>query len=130
IQYGYLGVQIQPVTPDVASAVGLGQPSGALVSEVTDGSPAAKAGIETGDVVTSFAGQQIKDPKDLSRAVADVSPGETETLGVWRKGQNVKISVAVGRNGDDVQTASVGGGPEAPSTQQGLRAPAIGLGLM
>ncbi|AZO64912.1 DegQ family serine endoprotease [Mesorhizobium sp. M6A.T.Cr.TU.016.01.1.1] len=130
IQYGYLGVQIQPVTPDVASAVGLGQSSGALVSEVSDGSPAAKAGIETGDVVTSFAGQQIKDPKDLSRAVADVSPGETETLGVWRKGQNVKISVDVGRNGDDVETASAGGGPETPSAQQGLRAPAIGLGLM
>ncbi|TIO09058.1 DegQ family serine endoprotease [Mesorhizobium sp.] len=130
IQYGYLGVQIQPVTPDVASAVGLDQPSGALVSEVTDGSPAAEAGIETGDVVTSFAGQQIKDPKDLSRAVADVSPGATKTLDVWRKGKNVEVSVAVGRNGDDVQTASGSGDREAPSAQQGLRAPAIGLGLM
>ncbi|TIX54134.1 MAG: PDZ domain-containing protein, partial [Mesorhizobium sp.] len=97
---------------------------------VTDGSPAAKAGIETGDVVTSFAGQQIKDPKDLSRAVADVSPGATETLDAWRKGKNLEISVDVGRNGDDVQTASVGGGPEAPSAQPGLRSPAIGLGLM
>ncbi|RVA33167.1 Do family serine endopeptidase, partial [Mesorhizobium sp. M7A.F.Ca.CA.004.10.1.1] len=72
IQYGYLGVQIQEVTPDVASAIGLDHSGGALVSEVNDGSPAAKAGVETGDVITSFAGQDVKDPKDLSRAVADV----------------------------------------------------------
>ncbi|TIO63970.1 MAG: trypsin-like serine protease, partial [Mesorhizobium sp.] len=83
IEYGYLGVQIQPVTQDVASAIGLDHPGGALVAAVTDGSPAAKAGIETGDVITGFAGQEIKDPKDLSRAVADVSPGSKETLSVW-----------------------------------------------
>ncbi|TIX77643.1 MAG: PDZ domain-containing protein, partial [Mesorhizobium sp.] len=59
-----------------------------------------------------------------------VSPGATETLDAWRKGKNLEISVDVGRNGDDVQTASVGGGPEAPSGQPGLRSPAIGLGLM
>ncbi|MCV3206255.1 DegQ family serine endoprotease [Mesorhizobium sp. YC-39] len=129
IQYGYLGVQIQPVTPDVASAVGLDHPSGALVSEVTEGSPAAQAGIETGDVITSFASHEIKDPKDLSRAVADVSPGAREELNVWRKGKTMEISVDVGRNGDDVKTASAGGDDGAPSTQ-GLRAPAIGLGLM
>lgn len=129
IQYGYLGVQIQPVTPDVASAVGLDHPSGALVSEVTEGSPAARAGIETGDVITSFASQEIKDPKDLSRAVADVSPGAREELNVWRKGKTMQISVDVGRNGDDVKTASANGDGGTPSTQ-GLRAPAIGLGLM
>ncbi|RVB02148.1 PDZ domain-containing protein, partial [Mesorhizobium sp. M7A.F.Ca.CA.004.05.1.1] len=60
IQYGYLGVQIQEVTPDVASAIGLDHSGGALVSEVNDGSPAAKAGVETGDVITSFAGQDVK----------------------------------------------------------------------
>lgn len=129
IQYGYLGVQIQPVTPDVASAVGLDHPSGALVSEVTEGSPAARAGIETGDIITSFASHEIKDPKDLSRAVADVSPGAREALDVWRKGKTMEISVDVGRNGDDVKTASAGSDDGAPSAQ-GLRAPAIGLGLM
>lgn len=128
IQYGYLGVQIQPVTPDVASAVGLDHPSGALVSEVTDGSPAASAGIETGDIITSFASHEIKDPKDLSRAVADVSPGARETLDVWRKGKTMEISVDVGRNGDDVKMASTSGDGGRPSAQ-GLRAPAIGLGL-
>lgn len=129
IQYGYLGVQIQPVTPDVAGAVGLDHPGGALVSEVTEGSPAAKAGIKTGDVITSFAGETIKDPKDLSRAVADVSPGAKETLEVWRGGKSVQISADVGRNNDDVKTASTEGDNQKPSAGQALRVPSLGLGL-
>ncbi|RRI04396.1 DegQ family serine endoprotease [Mesorhizobium tamadayense] len=128
IEYGYLGVQIQPVTPDVASAIGLDHPGGALVAAVTEGSPAAKAGIETGDVITGFAGQEIKDPKDLSRAVADVSPGAKETLKVWRKGKTIEISADVGRNNEDGQTASNGEGGK-PSAGQGLGAPSLGLGL-
>jgi len=130
IQYGYLGVEIQPVTADVASAVGLDHPGGALVSQVNDGSPAAKAGVETGDVITSFAGQDVKDPKDLSRAVADVAPGARETLDVWRKGKAMNIPVDVGRNGDDVKTASLNDDSSAPSAEQGSSIPAIGLGLM
>ncbi|RVC70702.1 DegQ family serine endoprotease [Mesorhizobium sp. M00.F.Ca.ET.038.03.1.1] len=129
IEYGYLGVQIQPVTPDVASAIGLEHPGGALVSQVTDGSPAAKAGIKTGDVITGFGGQEIKDPKDLSRAVADVSPGVKETLDVWRKGKAMQISADVGRNAEDQKTASSGNEGSSPSAEQGLRVPSLGLGL-
>ncbi|RWG63235.1 MAG: DegQ family serine endoprotease [Mesorhizobium sp.] len=128
IEYGYLGVQIQPVTQDVASAIGLDHPGGALVAAVTDGSPAAKAGIETGDVITGFAGQEIKDPKDLSRAVADVSPGSKETLSVWRNGKAMQISADVGRNAEDQKTASNDEGGK-PSAEQGLRVPSLGLGL-
>ncbi|MEW6633724.1 MAG: DegQ family serine endoprotease [Pseudomonadota bacterium] len=128
IEYGYLGVQIQPVTEDVASAIGLDHPGGALVSSVTDGSPAARAGIEIGDVITGFGGQEIKDPKDLSRAVADVSPGVKETLDVWRKGKAIQISADVGRNADDVKTASNGDSTK-PSAEQSLRVPSLGLGL-
>ncbi|TGP24119.1 MULTISPECIES: DegQ family serine endoprotease [unclassified Mesorhizobium] len=128
IEYGYLGVQIQPVTQDVASAIGLDHPGGALVAQVTDGSPAAKAGIETGDVITGFAGQEIKDPKDLSRAVADVSPGNKETLDVWRNGKAMQISADVGRNTDDQKTASNDEGGK-PSAGEGLRVPSLGLGL-
>ncbi|MER8372564.1 DegQ family serine endoprotease [Mesorhizobium sp. M1406] len=128
IQYGYLGVEIQPVTADVASAIGLDHPAGALVSRVNDGSPAARAGVEAGDVITSFAGQDVKDPKDLSRAVADVTPGARETLNIWRNGKAVDISVDIGRNTDDVKTASLDDGSGAPGVGQG--SPAIGLGLM
>jgi serine protease Do len=127
IEYGYLGVQIQPVTQDVASAIGLDHAGGALVSAVTPGSPAAKAGIETGDVITGFAGEQVKDPKDLSRAVADVSPGVKETLDVWRKGKMMQISADVGRNADDQKTAS--NGNEGGSPSAGQRVPSLGLGL-
>lgn len=127
IEYGYLGVQIQPVTQDVASAIGLDHAGGALVSAVTPGSPAAKAGIETGDVITGFAGEQVKDPKDLSRAVADVSPGVKETLDVWRKGKAMQISADVGRNADDQKTASTGNEGGSPSA--GQRVPSLGLGL-
>ncbi|MBZ9735431.1 MULTISPECIES: DegQ family serine endoprotease [unclassified Mesorhizobium] len=126
IEYGYLGVQIQPVTPDVAGAIGLDHPAGALVSSVTPGSPAAKAGIEVGDVITGFGGQEIKDPKDLSRAVADVPPGNKETVDIWRKGKAVQVSADVGRNTDEVQTASNGEGGK-PSAGQGV--PSLGLGL-
>jgi serine protease Do len=129
IQYGYIGVQVQPVTPDVASAIGLQHVSGALVSQVNDGSPAARSGVETGDVITSFAGQKVKDSKDLSRAIANASPSSKETLDVWRNGKDVQITVPVG-NGDDLQTASVTKEPGTPFAQQGLRAPAIGLSLM
>jgi len=128
IEYGYLGVQIQPVTQDVASAMGLDHPGGALVAAVTEGSPAAKAGIVTGDVITGFAGQEIKDPKDLSRAVADVSPGARETLDVWRNGKTVQISADVGRNTEEVKTASNNEGGK-PSAGQALRVPSLGLGL-
>jgi len=126
IEYGYLGVQIQAVTQDVASAIGLDHPGGALVSQVTDGSPAAKAGIETGDVITGFGGQDIKDPKDLSRAVADVAPGAKEPVDVWRKGKVMQLSADVGRNTDDVKTASNGQNGK-PSAEQGV--PSLGLGL-
>ncbi|TPI28321.1 DegQ family serine endoprotease [Mesorhizobium sp. B3-2-1] len=128
IEYGYLGVQIQPVTPDVAGAIGLDHPAGALVSSVTQGSPAAKAGIDVGDVITGFGGQQIKDPKDLSRAVADVAPGTKETVNIWRKGKTIQISTDVGRNTENTQTASTGGQGK-PSAGQGLGVPSLGLGL-
>jgi len=128
IQYGYLGVQIQPVTADVASAIGLDQANGALVSEVNKGSPAAMAGVQTGDVITSFAGHEIKDPKDLSRAVADVSPGAKATLDAWRDGKKVEVSVDVGSNADDVKTAALD--DNSDGSAQNLRSPAIGLGLM
>jgi serine protease Do len=130
ISYGYIGVQIQQVTPDVASAIDLGHCSGALVSQVDDGSPAARAGVQIGDVITSFAGQDVKDSKDLSRAVADVLPGSRERLDVWRNGKQVEISVSVGSNGDDLQTVSVTDEPGTTFAQPGLRAPVIGLGLI
>ena len=128
IDHGYLGVQIQPVTGDVADAIGLEHAEGALVAHVSDGSPAAEAGIRTGDVVTAFGGSAIKTPKDLSRMVADVSPGAKEELSVWRDGKNVTIPVTVGGNDTGQKLASAGDSQEK-SGESSLRVPAIGLGL-
>lgn len=103
IEHGLIGIEMQSVTPELANALGLPAPEGALVADVGDGSPAAHAGIQTGDVITGFAGQTIKEPKTLSRAVADLVPGKKEALSVWRDGKTVALSVVIGGNDDSVK---------------------------
>lgn len=127
IEHGFIGVQIQPVTADVASAIGLDKPEGALVANVNDGTPAAKAGIQTGDVITALGGQVVKSPRDLSRMVADLTPGAKEGLTVWRQGQNRNLSITVGGNEPDQQQASADNGDK--SMQGAQRVPTIGIGL-
>jgi len=128
IEHGYIGVQIQPVTADVANAIGLDHPTGALVAHVSDDSPAAAAGLKTGDIVTALGGRDIKDPKDLSRAVADVSPGTKEDLTVWRKGSSVNVPITVGKNSEDQKTASADETP-SPSSGRNSGVPSLGLAL-
>lgn len=122
IDHGYLGVAIQPVTNDVANAIGLSKPEGALVSDVNDDTPAARAGLKSGDVVTAVGDEVVKTPKDLSRLVADLSPGDKETLSVWRDGKAESVKVTIGGNDTGVQQAS--------ATEQGeVKGPSIGVGL-
>jgi serine protease Do len=131
IAYGYLGVQIQPVTPDAANAIGLDHAQGALVASVTQGSPAAKAGLEPGDVITALGGKEVKDPKDLSRKVADLAPGADETLTIWRKGESTRLPVTIGQNKDDQKTASAENDESGnQAEEQGLPIPGIGLSLV
>ncbi|TCL69459.1 DegQ family serine endoprotease [Rhizobium sp. BK251] len=124
IEHGYLGVQIQPVTPEVADAIGLSKANGALVADITKDSPAAKAGLQAGDVVTAVGDETVKTPKDLSRLVADLVPGDKEMLTVWRDGKSVDLNVAIGDN--DTQQAALEGQDE-----QGQKSsqPSIGVGL-
>ncbi|MDE1156667.1 MAG: Do family serine endopeptidase, partial [Neorhizobium sp.] len=98
IKHGFIGIEIQPVTRDVANAIGLQKPEGALVASVGSDSPADKAGIVTGDVVTAFNGNAVKSPRDLSRMVADLTPGDKADLDVWRGGADKKLSITVGNN--------------------------------
>ncbi|KFE36920.1 DegQ family serine endoprotease [Thioclava atlantica] len=93
---GWLGVKIQDVTPDMAEAMGLDKPEGALVSEVPDG-PAKEAGIEAGDVITSFDGGEVKSTRDLVRRVADAPVGEKVRVVVLRDGESKTILVTLGR---------------------------------
>lgn len=125
IDHGYLGVAIQPVTSDVANAVGLAQAEGALVASVNDDTPAARAGIKSGDIVTAVGNETVKTPKDLSRLVADLSPGDQRSVTLWRNGKNVDVSVTIGGNEDSKQAANDSGdGKVQPSNQ-----PSIGVGL-
>ena len=92
----WLGVQIQPVTSEIADSLGMKGHDGALVVEPQDGSPAAKAGILSGDVVTSVNGTTVKDASDLSKMIGGMTPGASAKLTVWRKGEEKNISLTLG----------------------------------
>lgn len=92
---GRIGVQVQELTVDLASGLGLNEPRGALVAAVERGGPADKAGIQPGDVVLALNGQQVENSADLARFVAGTKPGSTVTADVWRKGDTVSLKVKV-----------------------------------
>lgn len=92
---GRIGVQIGQVTKDVAESIGLGKAQGALVTGVETGSPADKAGVEAGDIVTRFDGKQIEKVADLPRLVGNTKPGNKSTVTVFRRGASRDLSVTI-----------------------------------
>lgn len=96
ITRGWLGVQIKPMTEEVAQLLGYPKPTGAVVEDVSEGSPAEKAGIVKGDIILSFAGKDISDLSVLTRAVAEVKPETKETLTVFRGGKEMSLDVKIG----------------------------------
>ncbi|MGL4960502.1 MAG: S1C family serine protease [Inquilinus sp.] len=95
VQRGWLGVQIQALTPELAEAAGLDKAKGALVAEVQKGSPALKAGLHQGDVIVSFDGKPVAESKDLPRLVAETASGTTVPVEVLRDGQSKTLSVDI-----------------------------------
>ncbi len=95
VSRGRIGVQIDQVTKDVAESIGLGKPHGALVRGVESGSPAEKAGVEAGDIITKFEGKTIEKSSDLPRLVGGVKPGTRSSLTVFRRGGAKDLSVVV-----------------------------------
>ena len=93
---GRIGVAIQEVNQSLAESFGLKQPTGALVSSVENGSPADKAGIEAGDVILKVDGKEIKAAMDLSGHIANLKPGATAKVELWRKGAPRTLTVTVG----------------------------------
>ena len=89
-------MQIQPVTADIADSLGLKNAEGALVAEPQADGPAAKAGIQAGDVITAVNGKPVKDARDLARRSARMAPGATVKLGVVRKGAEKTVDVTLG----------------------------------
>jgi len=96
VSRGWLGVQIQPVTKDIAESLGLSEASGALVVEPQAGSPGEKAGIKKGDIVTALNGEPVKDPRDLARRVATMRPGATADVTLWRDGKSQSVKLEIG----------------------------------
>lgn len=95
VSRGRIGVQIDQVTKDVAEAIGLGKPQGALVRSVESGSPADKAGIEAGDIITRFDGKAIDRATDLPRLVGNTKPGTRTSLTVFRRGATRDLTITV-----------------------------------
>ncbi|MBA2964165.1 MULTISPECIES: DegQ family serine endoprotease [Ramlibacter] len=95
VSRGRIGVQIDQVTKDVAESIGLGKPQGALVRSVESGSPADKAGVEAGDIITKFNGQAIDKATDLPRLVGNTKPGTRSTITVFRRGAMRDLGVQI-----------------------------------
>ena len=102
---GRIGVQIGPVSKDVAESIGLNQSNGALVSAVEPGSPAAKAGVEPGDVIVKYDGRSIDKVADLPRLVGNTKPGTKSTITVFRRGQTRDLAITIAEVAPDTTTA-------------------------
>jgi serine protease Do len=124
---GRIGVQIEPITKDVAESLGLDKPQGAVVRMVEPGGPADKAGIEAGDVITRFNGQLVDKAGDLPRLVGASKPGSKGTVQVFRRGAYKDLSVVVVEL-DAPKTAEKSGKDTKP--QAGLSRSALGLELV
>jgi serine protease Do len=121
---GWLGVRIQDVTPEIAEAIGLDRPRGALVTDVPEG-PAQVAGVLSGDVIVTFDGGRVTDTRDLVRRVGNTEVGKEVQLGVFREGDEVELSVVLGRR----EAAEGGAAPTAPSEAEPQVSEMLGLSL-
>ncbi|MEO1492938.1 MAG: DegQ family serine endoprotease [Pseudomonadota bacterium] len=125
---GWLGVRIQTVNDELAEALGMEKAMGALVAEVTPGGPAEAAGIEAGDVVIKFDGQDVEEMRDLPRIVADTAVDKAVRVVVFRKGKTKTVKVTVGLlDEEQIQAAAVR--PNSDDGGTGTDIPAIGMTL-
>ena len=103
---GYLGVAIQDLTPDLAKSFGLKQAKGALVSSIAENSPAERAGLKQGDVITAYQGKPVEDPATLQREVTRTPVGTRAVMKVMRNGREQEITVTVGEQSERARVAS------------------------
>ena len=123
---GRIGVQIDQVSKDVAESIGLGKAQGALVRGVEAASPAEKAGIEAGDIITKFEGKTIDKATDLPRLVGNVKPGTKTTVTVFRRGATRDLSVTIA----EVEAEKPVRKAQAPENKAPVAGPAQVMGLV
>lgn len=121
VERGWLGVQIQSVTDDIAESLGMSSAKGALVVKVLPNTPAEKAGFLPGDVIFEVNGKTVKDAKTLSRMIADTDVGQSTPISVWRHGSKKIITVVLGRMADEETADLTQPGEKSSSDVLGLK---------
>ena len=114
VSRGRIGVQIETVSKEVAESVGLGKAQGAFVRGVETGSPAEKAGVEAGDIITKFDGKTIDKSSDLPRLVGNTKPGSKSSLTVFRRGATKELTVSIAEIEDDKPVKKASGKEDKP----------------
>jgi serine protease Do len=98
---GWLGVSIQPLTADLAKSFGLKEPNGVLISDVVSDSPAAQAGVASGDIIIEFDRKKVDSPQELQKVVAATAPGRAVPLKVWRDKGEKMLEIKIGETPDE-----------------------------
>ena len=119
VQRGYLGIQLHELDPDLARMIGLGEARGALVVDVVEGEPAAKAGLRRWDVISGVSGEAVEDGDALVRKISGLRPGTEVKLGVVRDGRPITIAARLDERGSDDEPAEGKAKPAASPTRKG-----------
>lgn len=127
VSRGRIGVQIESVPKDVAESIGLGKAVGALVRGVETGSPADKAGVEAGDVITRFDGKAVEKVADLPRLVGNTKPGTKSTITVFRRGNARDLAITIAEVDPDDKPAAKSAEPDRAKAKPSAAAQQIGL---
>jgi serine protease Do len=127
VSRGWIGVQIQPVTSDIADSLGLKKAEGALVAEPQASGPAAKAGIESGDVITAVNGEPVKDARELARTIGGLSPGNSVKLNVLHKGQDKVVNLTLGQLPNTQEAKADTDNDDKGGATRGTDVPRLGL---
>jgi len=127
VSRGWIGVQIQPVTADIADSLGLKKAEGALVAEPQANGPAAKAGIESGDVITAVNGEPVKDARELARTIGGLAPGNAVKLNVLHKGQDKVVNLTLGQLPNTIEAKADNDNDDKGSVTRGTDVPKLGL---
>ena len=127
VSRGWIGVQIQPVTADIADSLGMKKAEGALVAEPQANGPAAKAGIESGDVITAVNGEPVKDAKELARTIGGLAPGNAVKLNVLHKGQDKVINLTLGQLPNQVEAKADLDNDKGGKSSRGTDVPRLGM---
>lgn len=126
---GWLGVRIQSVTDEIADSLGLENDKGALVASTTKDGPAEVAGLEPGDIITSFSGKKIDEMRDLPRVVAETPIGEEVEITFWRDGKQQKAKVTIGELEKAEEEGRVSQAPREEPKVTGLDVESVGMTL-